>query len=302
MNASPSPQGSSPAIFDRGLLACRRDRVAALASDIDFLLQRAAEDLAERIGVTRRTFHTAAVLGAAHGVLARRLRSLANVAFVAEADTSRALLAQADGPRVLADEELLPFRDASLDLVASALSFQHVNDLPGTLAQIRRALKPDGLLLASFVGGLTLHELRDAFLAAESELESGASPRVAPFIDVRDAGALLQRAGFALPVADSDTLTVTYATPLDLMREVKMMGASNALIDRRRTPLRRSTLLRAAEIYAERYGTRDGRVRGTFEIITITGWAPHESQQQPLRPGSAKARLADALGVPERKA
>jgi len=300
-NAPASSSATAPEIFDRGLLARRRDRIAARASGHDFLLAHAADDIADRLSITRRTFEKAVVLGAAHGLLARNLRALDNVGAVVEADTSARLLALSDGPRVIADEELLPFRDASLDLVTSALSLQHVNDLPGALAQIRRALKPDGLLLASLIGGLTLHELRDAFLSAESELEGGASPRVAPFIDVRDAGALLQRAGFALPVADSDTLTVTYATPFDLMREVKAMGASNVLVARRRTPLRRSTLFRAAEIYAERYGTPDGRISATFEIVTITGWAPHESQQKPLAPGSAKARLADALRVPERK-
>jgi len=300
-NAPASSSATAPEIFDCGLLARRRDRIAARASGHDFLLAHAADDIADRLSITRRTFEKAVVLGAAHGLLARNLRALDNVGAVVEADTSARLLALSDGPRVIADEELLPFRDASLDLVTSALSLQHVNDLPGALAQIRRALKPDGLLLASLIGGLTLHELRDAFLSAESELEGGASPRVAPFIDVRDAGALLQRAGFALPVADSDTLTVTYATPFDLMREVKAMGASNVLVARRRTPLRRSTLFRAAEIYAERYGTPDGRISATFEIVTITGWAPHESQQKPLAPGSAKARLADALRVPERK-
>lgn len=303
MSATP-PVGatrSAPEIFDRKLLARRRDRIAGRASDHDFLLAHAADDIADRLSITRRTFDRAVVLGAAHGLLGRRLRALPNVTAVAEADISFNLLVQADGPRILADEELLPFRAASLDLVTSALAFQHVNDLPGTLAQIVRALKPDGLLLASMIGGTTLHELRDAFLSAESELEGGASPRVSPFIDVRDAGALLQRAGFALPVADSDTLTVTYATPFDLMREVKAMGASNVLVARRRAPLRRSTLLRAAEIYAERYATADGRICATFEFVTLTGWAPHESQQKPLAPGSAKARLADVLGVRERK-
>ena len=197
---------------------------------------------------------------------------------------------------VAADEEALPFRDGSLDLVVSALSLQFVNDLPGTLVQIRRALKPDGLFLAALVGGDTLTELRQAFAAAEAEIEGGVSPRVAPFADLRDLGALLQRAGFALPVTDVDRLTVRYASPLALMHDLRRMGATNALVERRRTPLRRATLARMMEIYGERFADPDGRMRATFEIVWLSGWAPHESQQQPLRPGSAQPRLADALG------
>lgn len=202
-------------------------------------------------------------------------------------------------PRVLVDLEALPFADASLDLVVSGLTLHCVNDLPGTLVQIRRALKPDGLLLASVLGGQTLTELREAFLLAESELEGGASPRVAPFADVRDYGSLLQRAGFALPVTDTDIVTVTYSSPLALMQDLRGMGATNILAARRRAPLRRATLMRACELYIERHGRPDGRIPATFEIITLTGWAPHESQQKPLRPGSAQARLADALGTRE---
>jgi SAM-dependent methyltransferase len=201
--------------------------------------------------------------------------------------------------RVRADEEVLPFRDASLDLIVSGLALQHVNDLPGVLAQARRALKPDGLLLAALLGGSTLNELRSAFLAAEEEIEGGASPRVAPFADVRDLGGLLQRAQLALPVVDADTVTVTYGDPLALMRELRAMGATNVLRARRRAPLRRATLLRAVEIYRERFGLADGRIPATFEILTLTAWAAHASQQRPLQPGSAKARLADALKVPE---
>ena len=286
-------------IFDRALLVRRRDRAAAGARDHDFLLRRAVDDIVERLAVVRRSFATAVVLGAHHGVLGARLRSIESIGQVIEADASPAMLARCGGPCVLADEELLPFADASLDLVVSALSLHLVDDLPGTLVQVRRALQPDGLFLGAMLGGRTLFELREAFLAAESELEGGASPRVAPFADVRDAGHLLQRAGFALPVADSDTLTVTYPTPLHLMRDLKGMGASNMLVARRRTPLRRGTLVRAAEIYAARFGAPSGRVPATFEIVTMTGWVPHESQQKPLQPGSARGRLADALGAIE---
>lgn len=299
MNAN-SPAMAS-AIFDRALLLKRRTRRAGEASRRDFLLHRAADDIADRLAVVKREFATAVVIGAHHGVLGTRLRGLARVGAVIEMEACEPLLARCGDLRLAGDEEALPFRDGSVDLVVSALTLQHVNDLPGTLAQVGRVLKPDGLFVAAFIGGQSLRELRESFLAAEAEIEGGASPRVAPFADVRDAGALLQRAGFALPVADSDAFTVTYATPLDLMRELQGMGASNALIQRRRTPLRRDTLARAMEIYGERFSAADGRIMATFEIVTMTGWSPHESQQKPLRPGSAQARLADALKADERK-
>jgi NADH dehydrogenase [ubiquinone] 1 alpha subcomplex assembly factor 5 len=296
---SAAPQ--SIRIFDRALLAERRRRAAAAARQHDFLLARVAEDLAERLAIVRRRFPLAANVGAHHGVLSRRIRGMAGIERIVDVDAAAELLAGAPDLRVVADEEALPFADASLDLVVSALSLQLVNDLPGALIQIRRALKPDGLLLAALLGGATLQELREAWLAAESEVSGGASPRVAPFADVRDLGALLQRAGLALPVVDSQTLTVTYSDPLALMRELKGMGASNMLAARRRAPVTRRLLLRAAEIYAERFAAADGRVPATFEILTLTAWAPDPSQPQPLRPGSATARLADALGVPEGK-
>lgn len=217
-------------------------------------------------------------------------------------EASKSLLARCDGPSVLSDAEILPLAPESVDLIVSGLAWQFVNDVPGVLAQVRRALKPDGLLLASVLGGETLKELREAWLLAETEVSGGASPRVAPFADIRDLGALLQRAGFALPVADGDTFSVTYETPLALMSELKAMAASNMLVERRRTPVTRGLLLRAAEIYKERFALTDGRVPATFEIITLTAWAPHESQQKPLQPGSAKTRLADALGATERSA
>jgi SAM-dependent methyltransferase len=203
---------------------------------------------------------------------------------------------------VVGDEERLPFADGSLDLAVSLMALQGVNDLPGTLVQLRRALKPDGLFVGCLLGGASLTELRQSLAAAEAEVEGGASPRVAPFADLRDMGALLQRAGFALPVTDVDTLTVRYAHPLALMRDLRAAGATNVLIERRRSPLRRRTLMRALEIYAERFSDPDGRIRATVEIVWLSGWSPHESQQKPLRPGSAKTRLADALGVPERPA
>jgi SAM-dependent methyltransferase len=199
----------------------------------------------------------------------------------------------------IGDDEILPLAENSLNLAVSALALQHVNDLPGMLVQIRRALKPDGLFLAALAGGDTLTELRQCFAIAESELEGGVSPRVAPFADLRDLGALLQRAGFALPVIDSERITVRYDTVFALMHDLRRMGATNVLSERRRTPLRRKTLLRMVEVYGERFADPDRRLRATFEIIWLSGWAPHESQQQPLKPGSAKARLADALGARE---
>jgi NADH dehydrogenase [ubiquinone] 1 alpha subcomplex assembly factor 5 len=252
--------------------------------------------------LVRRRFPVAVNLGAHHGVVSRRLRDLGGIDLLIDVERSAGLLARCSGPRIRGDEEWMPFRTGSLDLVVSGLALQFVNDLPGTLIQIRRALKPDGLMLAALLGGRTLHELRDALTEAEIELEGGASPRVAPFADVRDLGGLLQRADFALPVADADMLTVNYDTPFALMRDVRAMGAANVLAERRRTPLRRATLMRAADIYAQRYGGRNGRVPATFEIVTLTGWAPHESQQKPLIPGSAATRLADALGTAEQPA
>jgi SAM-dependent methyltransferase len=275
-------------IFDRALLVRRRQRVAGGAAGHEFLLARVADDLIERLAAINRRFPVALNLGAHHGLLGRRLRELPGIETIIDLEPAPRLLAQCGGLRVRADEEVLPFRDRSLDLVVSGLALQHVNDLPGVLAQIRRALKPDGLLLAALLGGSTLTELRGAFLAAEEEIEGGASPRVAPFADVQDLGALLQRAQLALPVVDADTVSVTYAEPLALMRELRAMGATNVLRARRRTPLRRATLLRTLEIYQERFGLPDGRVPASFEILTLTAWAPHESQQQPLRPGSAK--------------
>ncbi len=292
----------APTIFDNALIRKRRDRYAKSASAHDFLLTRVADDFAERLAIVRREFPVAVNAGAYHGLLSRRLRTLPNIATMIDVEASMALLAQSDGPSHAADDETLPFAAASVDLIVSGLAWQFVNDLPGMLAQARRALKPDGLLLAALLGGETLKELREAWLLAESEILGGASPRVSPVADVRDVGALLQRAGFALPVADSDIFRVTYATPLALMKELQAMAASNVLVERRRVPVTRGLLMRAAEIYSERFALSDGRIPATFEVITMTAWTPHESQQKPLQPGSAKMRLADALGVAEQSA
>jgi NADH dehydrogenase [ubiquinone] 1 alpha subcomplex assembly factor 5 len=292
----------APAIFDAELWRRRRDRFAGAAAQHDFLLARVAEDFTERLSIVRRDFPLSANIGAYHGVVSRQLRQLPNVGTVFDVEAAPTMLAKCDGPRLLADIETLPFAEGSLDLAVTALSLQLVNDLPGVLAQIRRALKPDGLMLAALLGGETLKELREAWLVAEEEVMGGASPRVAPFADVRDLGGLLQRAGFALPVADSDVVRATYPTPFALMQDIHHMAASNILTERRRVPVTRRLLSRAAEVYAERFALADGRIPATFEIITLTAWVPHESQQKPLAPGSAKRRLSDALGVVEQSA
>jgi len=283
-------------IFDRALLRHRRRRAAALGP-ATFLLDRVADDLAERLAAVLRRFELAVDLGTPGDAVRNALARLESVGRVVAADVMPD--AACGEIFVAADQEALPFGDATLDLVVSALALQFVNDLPGVLVQVRRALKPDGLLLAALVGGETLTELRQSFAAAESDVEGGASPRVAPFADVRALGALLQRAGFALPVTDVDRVTVRYDSVFGLMHDLRRMGATNALLVRRRTPLKRATLHRMAEIYAQRFADDDGRVRATFEIVWLSGWAPHPDQQRPLKPGSAKARLADALGTRE---
>jgi SAM-dependent methyltransferase len=274
---------TAPVLFDRALLRARQDRARRLGP-ATFLLDRVAEEMAERLHAVLREFKSAADVGTpgdqVRNALAGRLNQPAGV----------------DLPEQ--ESEPLPLQPASLDLVVSALALQFVNDLPGVLAQISRALRPDGLLLAAMVGGDTLTELRQCFAAAEAELEGGASPRVAPFADLRDVGALLQRAGLALPVTDVDRIVVRYDSALALMQDLRRMGATNILIERRRTPTRRATMLRMAQIYNERFADADGRIRATFDIVWLSGWAPHESQQQPLRPGSAKAGLAEAVKRP----
>jgi SAM-dependent methyltransferase len=282
-------------IFDRALLRQRRRRAAALGP-ATFLLDRVAEDLADRLAAVLRRFELAVDLGTPGDAVRAALARLDSIGKIVAADV---LPGPAHGETIVADGEALPFADATLDLVVSALALQFVNDLPGVLVQIRRALKPDGLFLAALIGGETLHELRFSFAAAESEVEGGISPRVAPFADLRDLGALLQRAGFALPVTDVDRLTVRYDSVFNLMHDLRRMGATNALLARRRVPLKRATLLRMAEIYRQRFADPDGRVRATFEIVWLSGWAPHPDQQQPLKPGSATTRLADALGTRE---
>ncbi len=283
---------SSPSlIFDRPLLRRRLLR-AISAGGADFLLRAAIDEIDERLNLVRRDFQSVLEVGTPTPDLSERLacdgRLTVRMAPFAQTASGATLF-------LVGDEEALPLAAQSFDLVVSALSLQTVNDLPGALVQIRRILKPDGLFLGCLLGGQTLHELRGALTLAETELFGGASPRVAPFTDVRDMGQLLQRAGFALPVADSEPLTVRYSDMFALMADLRAMGGANALVARIRKPSSRRLFLRAAEIYAERFGDADARVRASFELIFVSGWAPHESQQKPLRPGSAKMRLEDAL-------
>lgn len=283
-------------LFDTTLIRRRLAR-ARHTGYADFLLARASDDLDDRLATVLRRFPLALDLATPTPLAATALRASGRVETVVRLSQVPEAF---EGPLALGDPEALPFgHHETFDLTVSLLALQAVNDLPGALVQLRRALKPDGLFVGCLLGGATLTELRQVFQHAESEIEGGISPRVAPFAEVRDLGGLLQRAGFALPVADSERVIVRYADAFALMRDLRAMGLTNPLTDRRRTPLRRATLLRAADIYAERFADPDGRLRATFEMIWLSGWAPHESQQKPLKPGSAKARLADALGTPE---
>ena len=294
----------APVVFDRQLVRAHRRRAAESGSS-NFLVDRVAEDLSDRLAAVLRRFERAVDLATPTDAVRRALAASGKVGTIIAANARPMPGARGCAPAgdahlvVAADEEALPFRDASLDLVVSVLALQFVNDLPGTLIQIRRALKPDGLLLAALAGGDTLIELRQAFAAAEAEVEDGVSPRVAPFSDVRDMGALLQRAGFALPVADVDRVTARYDSPLALMHDLRRMGATNPLLERSRRPLKRATLMRMMQLYTERFSDPDDRIRATFEVVWLSGWAPHESQQKPLAPGSARQRLADVLGTRE---
>lgn len=251
-----------------------------------------------------RDFPRAVELSSRGGAFAEALTqssAAARIGLLVEADLSEAMLAGRAGPRVVLEEEQLPFAEASLDLVVSTLGLHWTNDVVGALVQIQLALKPDGLFIGAFFGGATLMELRQSLVAAEAEILGGAGSRVSPFADAADAPGLLQRAGFALPVADVDRVTVTYEHPIRLMADLRHMGETSVLAERHPKPLTRALIARASEIYIEEFAGPDGRLPATFEIITLTGWAPHDSQPKPLRPGSAKVRLADALGTVEHK-
>ncbi|HYE43992.1 MAG TPA: methyltransferase domain-containing protein [Caulobacteraceae bacterium] len=291
-----------PLLFDRALHRRRVDRAAPTLAQADFIRRRAAGDLVERLETIMRSFPLAVELGARGGEFVRRLADSdahARIPTLIQTDLSARMLAPRTGPRLVVDEERLPFAPQSLDLVVSCLSLHWTNDLPGALTQIRLSLKPDGLFLGAILGGATLQELRWALTQAEVEVLGGAGPRVSPFAGAYDGASLLQRAGFALPVADTDVATVRYEHPLRLLQDLRAMGETNVLLERPRRPLTRTILARAFELYVQKYGGADGRVPATFEIVALTGWAPHESQQKPLTPGSAKVSLATALRTRE---
>ncbi|MQW87481.1 methyltransferase domain-containing protein [Sinorhizobium saheli] len=286
-------------IFDQSLVEAHRRRALRRGDrKATFLLDIVAQELADRVGVVERHFDSAMELHGYTGITARLLAETGKVGTIERVETDETF-GSADSPVTTAPLESIPAEPQSLNLIVSPLSLHLTNDTPGIFIQARRALKPDGLFLAAIPGSGTLQELREALLAAEAELTGGASPRVIPFADVRDIGALLQRAGFALPVADAETYTVRYDSLFGLVRDLRAMGMTNPLASRNRKPMPKHFFLRAAEIYAERFSDPDGRVRATFSVIYVSGWAPHESQQKPLKPGSAKQRLSDALGVKE---
>ena len=266
-----------PRLFDRDLHRRRLDRAARRYSTANFLKQRTAADLVDRLGAIVREFPLCVDLGARDGSFAQALDEAGvrlRIGLLIEADFSSAMLGGRDGPRVQLDEERLPFADGSLDLIVSGLALHWVNDLPGALIQIRRALKADGLFLGAVLGGETLTELRGVLMQAESEVLGGASARISPFLDGYDAVGLLQRAGFVLPVADVDRVTARYPHPLQLLAELRAMGETSAFADRDGPRLTRAVLARAFELYAERFAQGDGRLVATFDIVTLTGWAP----------------------------
>ncbi len=283
-------------VTDKALLRRRLARAHARAAPgADFLMNYVVADLADRLAGVERHFDIGVAFAGQTGALAAALGESGKVGRVFRIEAAAAAFGPTQAGAV-ADEEALPLAPASIDLFASALSLQWTNDLPGALVQIRQALKPDGLFLAAMTGGRTLSELREALYEAEAEISGGTSPRVLPAADVRDLGALLQRAGFALPVADRDVLTVRYDDAFRLFGDLRAMGATNVLFERKRRPAIRRLFMRAAEIYAEKFRDPDGRVRASFEIVSLSGWAPHESQQQPARRGSGTVSLAKVLG------
>jgi len=268
-----------PDLFDHKLLAQRRARADKIGTKGEFLHREIADQVSERLEEVNKTFSNAAVIGPKAKLWAEML-GISKI-------------------QCVEDRDVLDLKENSLDIVIHGLAMHWANDPVGQLVQMRRALKPDGLMIAAMFGGQTLNELRTSLAEAETEVEGGLSPRIAPMGEIRDLGGLIQRAGFALPVADSISMTVTYETPLHLMQDLRAMGETNVMHSRRKTPLRRETLMRALDIYIEHFALSDGRIPATFEIIYLTGWAPSVTQQKPLRPGSAQTRLADALGIPE---
>jgi SAM-dependent methyltransferase len=282
-------------VFDRRSVKLHRDRAAKNLSAFDFLLTEVAGMLVGRLNDIRRKFPLALDLGCHTGQVSRKLAGYQGIGSLLQCDISEQMVYRASGLRIVVDEEFLPIGSEALDLVISCLSLHWVNDLPGVLIQVQRVLKKDGLLLAAFLGGDTLKELRQSLYLAESEISGGAGPRVSPFANIKDGGALLQRAGFALPVADVDKITVSYESPLKLMRDLRGMGEQMATNTRQKKFTRRDVVFRAAEIYQSTYGDIDGRVPATFEVITLTAWSPSDNQQKPLKRGTGQIKLVDVL-------
>lgn len=289
----------SPQIFDLDLIEIFRRRALKFKdSGVDFLLKRMADDLEERLQPVERQFQNAIDLHGFNGLGADSLARSQKVKSITRVETASHFLDQ-KYKTLVRGREFLDLPPESADLIISLLSLHLTNDTPGTLIQIRQALRPDGLFLAALAGAGTLGELRESLLQAENEIYGGASPRVYPFIDVRDAGALLQRAGFALPVSDIESVTVRYDNAFDLMRDLRQMGMQNALFDRARRPVSKRFFMRVAQIYAQRFADPDGRIRATFNFVWLSGWAPHPEQQKPSKRGSAKVSLADVLMPPK---
>lgn len=297
----PTPDAMN--VFDRRLVRARRDRAARSFADAAFLKERAVADVLDRLEAVNRSFARALDIGSHGGWFGRALAArpdlAARIGWLAETDLSPRMLERRAGAGVACDEEALPFAPGAFNLIVTAVSAHWVNDLPGLFAQARASLAPDGLFICTLIGGRTLADLRAALIEAEMAARDGAAARISPFADAQDLGALLQRAGFALPVTDADAVKVRYRDPVRLLRDLRAMGETSALADRPRRPLTRGVLMDALARFADRTRDADGKIAATFELVTATGWAPHESQQKPLRPGSAKARLADALGAVE---
>lgn len=295
---SPAHPKAPPRLFNRALLVRRRDRAAQLFQEFAFLKARVSRDLLDRLDDTTRTFRSGLELGGHDGGMTRLLQGQNKVAAMRVTDASPGMVAQATAHGLIAevaDEEALAYAPASFDLVVSALSLHWVNDLPGALVQVRRVLEPDGLFIGALFGAGTLSELRTCLVEAESEIMGGLAPRLSPLPALSDMAALMQRAGFALPVVDRDRVTVRYDTMFGLLADLKGMGERAAFAPGMGQPLPRRVLMRAAELYAQNFRDPDGRLRATFEIIYLSGWSPAPNQPKPLKPGSAKASLADAV-------
>jgi len=290
---------SPPRLIDDDAHQRFRNRAAASFDDFAFLKDAVAERLADRLDIIRRDFPLALDIGCHTGRLARRLMEGGKIGRIIGIDTSPAMVAAARAQGVEAEQADyfdLPFHAASVDAIFSAVSLHWVNDLPGLMMRLRHHLKPDGLMMLALPGGDTLMELRNCLAEAEGEILGGMTPRIMPMADIRDLGGLISRAGLALPVADSDTITVTFPTPFDLLRDLRGMGEQNALAARRRQMTPPSVMRRMAELYSGRFAQADTRIPASFEIVTLTGWAPDAGQPQPLKPGSADRNLADILG------